>query len=441
MEIKTDTICAISTGAGRAALALIRISGPDLGPLLKEICLEQAVPQNRTASLRKLYAKDGSILDEAVVVYFQGPNSFTGEDLCELSVHGNPILCDRIIKDLVSRGTRLAKPGEFTLRAALSGKMSLHEVEALDLILNSQTEVAVRTGVEAKLGGFEAQTKDIRETTLNLAAEIEAQLDFSEADIGEWNSLGFQNQLLSLRSSLESWLHLFEKNQNYLKQLCVALVGKPNAGKSSLFNRILGQDRAIVHETPGTTRDYLEVEAKIGGRLVLLLDTAGVRSSEDPLERLGIERSFEAIQRADVLVWVSDQGEPPPPEFLAKNSENKRLILVKSKTDLSSSIPPGFLGVSSISGQGMQPLFESILGAKDSEEVLLSPIFTQRQVSNLKDALGLISQMESWLKTGTYLELVAEHLRKLEAQMEDLVGRKSHRELLLSILSRFCIGK
>jgi len=440
MEIKNDTICAISTGAGRAALALIRISGPDLAPVLKDLCQDQPTPSNRMASLRKIFARDGSILDEAVIVYFQGPNSFTGEDLVELSVHGNPILCDRILRDLVSRGTRLAKPGEFTLRAALSGKMSLHEVEALDLVLNAQTEIAVRTGIEAKLGGFESQTKEIREKTLDLAAEIEAQLDFSEADIGEWKSASFETQLSQLKFSLESWLNLFERNQNYLKQLCVALVGRPNAGKSSLFNRILGQDRAIVHETPGTTRDYLEVEAKIGGRLILLLDTAGFRNSEDPLERIGIERSFEAIQRADVLVWVSDDGAAPPPDFLVRIQE-KRLVLVKSKTDISTIIPPRFLGVSSLKGNGMEALLTAIMGARDSDEVLLSPIFTQRQVSNLKDALGLISQIESWVKSGTYLELIAEHLRRLEALMEDLVGRKTHRELLLSILSRFCIGK
>jgi len=440
MSFTVDTICALSTPLGRAALALIRVSGPRVRNIAQILCRRPLKP--RQPSLQKLQNSEGQILDEAVLTFFEAPHSYTGEDMLEISCHGNPVIVEQIIDCLVSRETRLAEPGEFTRRALANQKMGLHEVESLDLILNAPSKMGVRKALESKLGGISTQSNLLREKIFDLMVEMQSQLDFSEEDVGQLERERLAAALKEIEIGLSGWASSFKSSRGMLSSWLVALVGPPNSGKSTLFNALVGLNKAIVYDQPGTTRDYLEHELEMNGYAVRLVDTAGIRENPEEIERIGIEKSLEMMKAADLICWVSE-GIPPSSQ-LKDRFASKNWLSVHSKADR---YPDGNgeegLWVSALSGQGMQDLKSAILpsafrAGEGYEGVLLT---SERQTLLVMEACELMRGAGDDLKGGGELDLVVEKVLQASKRLEEVTGGLPTEAVLRGIFARFCIGK
>ena len=440
MSFTVDTICALSTPLGRAALALIRVSGPRVRNIAQILCRRPLKP--RQPSLQKLQNSEGQILDEAVLTFFEAPHSYTGEDMLEISCHGNPVIVEQIIDCLVSRETRLAEPGEFTRRALANQKMGLHEVESLDLILNAPSKMGVRKALESKLGGISTQSNLLREKIFDLMVEMQSQLDFTEEDVGQLERERLAAALKEIEIGLSGWASSFKSSRGMLSSWLVALVGPPNSGKSTLFNALVGLNKAIVYDQPGTTRDYLEHELEMNGYAVRLVDTAGIRENPEEIERIGIEKSLEMMKAADLICWVSE-GIPPPSE-LKDRFASKNWLSVHSKADCyPHENGKAGLRVSALSGQGMQDLKSAILpsafrAGEGYEGVLLT---SERQTLLVMEACELMRGAGDDLKGGGELDLVVEKVLQASKRLEEVTGGLPTEAVLRGIFARFCIGK
>jgi tRNA modification GTPase len=437
--IAPATICALSTPKGRSALAIIRISGPEARAIAEELggC---RLPV-RSPQLAKLKSKSGELLDEALLTYFQAPNSFTGEDLVEIHCHGNPIIVEQIIAEIVSCETRLAEPGEFSQRALAHGKMSLSELESMDWILNARSQRAVRRGLEAKLGGLGIKLEEFRSELTELIADIEAQLDFPEHEVGELSIDELAARFQGAESRLEAWLKAFERDRRYLDKWTVVIAGAPNSGKSSLMNALLGTDKSIVFDQPGTTRDLVEAESRIQEAELFLVDSAGLRSSDDPIESIGIKKTHEAIQRADLVCWVSETAEEPSPDIRSLNPK-ARWLMLRSKADLGGQSPRGWLETSVLEATGLDQLRSALSEMEDElPEAEAAPLSSRRQARVVEKARQSLSEARQKLLSGESLEWVAQSVLEASHHLEEILGEIPTEDLIRSILSRFCIGK
>jgi tRNA modification GTPase len=441
-----DTISALSTAPGRSAIALIRLSGDKSRDIVQSLSAKALKFKHRMADYCVLRTDEGP-LDEVVVTFFQASQSYTGEDLIEIACHGNPVIVEKILAECVSRGTRPAEPGEFTRRAHANGKLSLQQLESLDWVLNSRTLTGVSWGLKAKLQSFGLIVEAFRERLLDCLSLVEAELDFSENEVGERSQREWESQLTSLQNELNEWLETYEKHRFSLHAHRIVILGAPNSGKSSLFNALIGQDRAIVFDQPGTTRDLLEMNFVLEGQELSLVDTAGLRTGADPIESLGIQKAKEAVQAANTIIWMDESGKEASSELKALNSE-ATWIQIWSKADLAGpseeqkEMPLDWLRLSVQSGEGMESLRTRLFG--QTVELSSDPslfISSERQARALRQAGNLLNEAMSLLQSGGNLEWVAQKLRELSQELEGVLGSFSHQEVLHRILSRFCIGK
>ncbi len=436
-----ETICALATPPARAALALIRISGPSARFVIEAMSGQRMSHRHPLLSILK--RPDGAIVDEAVATFFQGPNSYTGEDLVEITCHGNPIIVEEIIREIVSRETvRPAEAGEFTRRALANGKLALDQVEALDLVLNGTSRRTIEFGLKAKMEGLAGSVADVSERLLDLLTQVESQLDFSDEEVGTRDSKALAARARALSEELARWAGAFSAYKHLFQSWTVCLAGPANVGKSTLFNKITQTSKAIVYETPGTTRDPIEHVVDWNGFPILFIDTAGVRVSDDPVENLGVERAMLAIKRADIVLWIDDRGNPPPPvvkEVLAK----KRWLPVRSKADLNIAGDLGdCLAVSAHSGAGLERLHRAVL----PEEAPLDgiphrPLFSERQYQLISLAADDLKKAADLMDGGEYLDLCGEHIRSAASRAQELTGPLPTDRILKEIFARFCIGK
>lgn len=429
-----DTIYALSSGVGRAAIAVIRVSGSQVVSVLRGMC--GAVPPARRAVLRKLRRRDGAVLDEALVLFFAGPKSETGEDICEFQVHGGRAVVSAVLKELGGfAGLRAAEPGEFARRALLNGKVSLLEVEALADVIDAETELqraqAVGGGGSLLFGRAEAW----REAILDIRADLEALNDFSdEGDVAARLDSRTEQKLRALIDEFDGALAHVDRGERVRDGLKVAILGAPNAGKSSLLNVLAGRDLAIVSAIPGTTRDRIDLHLDLHGVPVVVTDTAGLQETSDLVEQEGIKRSLESGALADLVIWLSPVDAPSsvPAGF------SGALWVVRTKSDLGD-VPPGEFGFSVVSRQGLDELMTRIetfgrdwLGA---EPALLT---RRRHGEALREARKhLIGAVNS----GDASEICAEELRGAAHSLDRLIGRVEVEDVLGAIFSRFCIGK
>lgn len=434
-----DTICALSSAKGRAALALIRVSGPRALQVAKDLGVAKAL---KHASPRLCTLKDGrQVLDEAVLTYYQSPKSFTGEDLLEISCHGNPVIVEQIIAKIVSCETRLAEAGEFTRRAIANEKMRLDQAEALNWVLNARTPKGVSHGFRAKLEGVGLEFEKTRAKFKELRADFEAQLDFNEHEVGQLELRQVQESVASLVDELDRWAQAYESNRHLLDQWAVALVGPPNSGKSSLFNALLGSDKSIVFDQPGTTRDLIEQSFRLEDSELVMIDSAGLRESRDPIEQIGVKKSREAMSKADLIVWVSDQAGPPPSE-LQSAFAHKKWILVASKSDLDSARAyPGAISVSSKTGEGLMELKKLIQPSQSQQESEDPILSSDRQLGLVREAQAALKEASQRLESGEDLEWAAESVTRASQSIENIFGAIPTDDVIRNILSRFCIGK
>ena len=429
-----DVIFACASGAGQSGVAVIRISGPGAA-LVFEALTHMSPPLPRKASLRILYNSDKEVLDKALTLYFPAPRSFTGEESVEFHVHGGPAVIDGVLAALSNlQGFRPAEAGEFTRRAYRNGKMDLAEAEGLGDLISADTAAARRQALWQMQGGLTAQHLSWRETLISASALAEAELDFSDEPVPEDLEGQWKMEILELKETLSHYLSERPITERLSEGFRVVLVGAPNAGKSSILNALARRDAAIVTDIPGTTRDILEVRMDLDGYPVTIVDTAGLRETEDPIEREGVRRAYDAQGLADLVVEVRDILSPTE---LTKLPENR--LIFHNKKDLSSIQPPDGISGSAKTGEGLKDLERELTAAaKTAIEGAPRPLATRhRHRVALEEVVAAINRaMEA-----PALELAAEDLRLASRALGRIAGLVDVEDVLDRIFSSFCIGK
>ncbi|WP_407279271.1 tRNA uridine-5-carboxymethylaminomethyl(34) synthesis GTPase MnmE [Aromatoleum evansii] len=442
-----DTIAAVATAPGRGGIGVIRVSGAALVPMAR--ALTGKTPEPRTAGFARFLDGEGRAIDEGLLLYFPAPNSFTGEDVLELQGHGGPVVMQMLLARCVELGARLAEPGEFSRRAFLNGKMDLTQAEAVADLIEASTVAAARSALRSLSGAFSDEMHRITDALIDLRMLVEATLDFPEEEVEFLEKARALERLEGIRSQLVDVLDRARQGALLRTGMNVVLVGRPNVGKSSLLNCLAGEERAIVTEIAGTTRDALRETIAIEGIPIHVIDTAGLRDTEDPVERIGVERTWREIGRADVILRMVDarsgEGEPDEAIDAALPAEVERII-VHNKIDLCGMAPErreaeGRVAVylSAQRGEGVDLLRAELLRVAGwhahGEDVVLA---RERHLAALRAALGHVeaAQLQS-----AALELFAEELRQAQERIGEITGEFTADDLLGVIFSRFCIGK
>ncbi|MGR3494496.1 tRNA uridine-5-carboxymethylaminomethyl(34) synthesis GTPase MnmE [Citreimonas sp.] len=425
-----DTIFALATAPGKAGLGVVRVSGPRSDDACD--ALAGARPEYRRASLRRLYGAQGDVLDEALVLRFEAGKSFTGEDVVEFHLHGSVAIIQAVLRRLGAlEGFRMAEPGEFTRRALENGRMDLTQVEALADLIDSETEAQRRQALDLLSGALSARVGRWREATLRAVSLLEATIDFADEDVPVDVSPEVRALLTEVVQGIEAELTGLDAAERVRTGFQVAIVGPPNAGKSTLLNYLAGREAAITSEVAGTTRDVIEVRMDLGGLAVTLLDTAGLRETEDAVERIGVQRARDRAEAADLRVHLVADGMATDMQPLPGD------VVLRAKADLT-----GGEGVSGKTGQGVPALVEAVkdrLMTKAGEAGLASRerhrLALQAGATHLHAAIGL-------LDNGPDLyELTSEEVRLALRRLEALLGHVDVEQILGEIFSSFCVGK
>lgn len=450
--MKEDTIVALATPAGVGAISVIRVSGPQSFLAIDNIFngktkIDDAA--SHTLHYGDIKNQNDEHIDDVLVSVFRAPNSYTGEDSVEISTHGNPLITQKVIELLIANSdVRLAEPGEFTKRAFLNNRLDLAEAEAVADVISSRTEASLR-GARNQLDGMLSQkVKELRAQLLNSSSFVELELDFAEEDIEFVNQNELLKRIDSIIIEIDTLLESYDFGRVIRDGVNVAIVGRPNVGKSSLLNYILKESRAIVSEIPGTTRDVIREEVSIEGILFRLFDTAGIRISEDTIEKEGILRSQETVRTADVVIFLEDVEQSESRDLyldLLNFTSPNKIIKVLNKIDLFEESPkPTDVKISAKTGEGIENLF-----IKLKEIAIGSESYTEKTaiVTNLrhhnclkKSRENLINARESILKKMSG-EFISVDLRNAEMNLAEIIGEMTSEDILNNIFMKFCIGK
>jgi tRNA modification GTPase len=451
-----DTIVALATPPGIGAIGVIRLSGRDAFIIANELFPSKDILKQASHTLHVGYLKDGDrILDEVVMSLYRGPRSYTGQDVVEISCHGSPYIHEQIMDACRKQGARLARPGEFTQRAFLNGKLDLAQAEAVADIIASNTSAAHKAALNTMRGGFSGKLKDLREKLIAFAALIELELDFSQEDVEFADRGAFQklvNELLETTRQLSDSFRLGNVIKNGVS---VAIIGKPNAGKSTLLNALLNENRAIVSEIPGTTRDTIEEVININGILFRLIDTAGIREhTHDVIEAAGMEKSLAKMEQAEVVLLLFDAAEEREEiEKWKKDLDARGLnyVLVINKTDMvgEANARIRFDGlahlifISAKEGTGLELLKEQLSamvlqGSVDAENVVVTNV---RHYQALKEAEKSLIDIKAGLDSGLSGDLLSLDIRRCLNFLGEITGEVSNEDMLGYIFGKFCIGK
>ena len=444
-----DTIAAVATAPGFGGIGVVRVSGGLVKKIAQKIVKQTLNP--RKATYLAFY-QEKEVLDKGIALYFPAPHSYTGEDVLELQGHGGPVVLDRILSAVLKLGARLAKAGEFTERAYLNDKMDLSQAEAIIDLINSSTEQAAKAAINSMQGEFSSAIHKLVEKLIQLRIFIEAALDFSDEEIDFLQEQQIQKQTQTLETSIQKILSTAHQGHLLQEGLSVAIAGKPNAGKSSLLNCFVGKEIAIVTEIAGTTRDVMREQINIDGMPVNILDTAGIRESEDLIEQEGIKRAFKAFETADlilVLLDVKDKGTAVEAEIVDPLPKNIKTITVYNKIDKAENSPKiektengTQVWISAKQKQGIEALKQEIkklVGYQQTAEGTF--IARRRHITALEEAKEFIAMAVNELNIGSYAELAAENLLQAQNALNTITGEFSNDDLLGRIFEGFCIGK
>ena len=448
-----DTICAISTAPGTGGIAVARVSGHNAITIVSKIWKGKNLNDvaSHSAHLGIVYDSNGEILDEAVATVFRNPNSFTGEDVVELSIHGSRWIQSQLIQSLITAGCRMALPGEFTRRAFAAGRLDLAQAEAVADVISSSSKAAHRMAMSQMRGAFSKKIDAMRDELVQLASLLELELDFSEEDV----EFASRNRLLEIADTLSAQpkraAASFRAGQAIKDGIPVAIVGNTNAGKSSLLNALVEDDRAIVSDIHGTTRDVVEDTIEIGEYLIRFQDTAGLRQTEDPIEQLGIERSHSVASAANIVIYVVDSSIASNPEETARELPHIDII-VANKTDLPQQFDSAtwqkvyptatILPCSARNGKGIDTLRQTIcdlLRADTSEDDII--VANARHAQSLAEAAANLEALSAALRNGIPTDLAAQDLRAAIHHLSTITGTITTPEILQNIFKNFCIGK
>lgn len=453
-----DTICAISTAPGVGGIAVARVSGPNAISVVDKIWHGKKLDNvaSHTAHLGNISDRNGNMLDQAVATVFKAPASFTGEDVVEISVHGSTYIQAELIASLVAAGARLAEPGEFTRRAFTSGKMDLAQAEAIADLIASQSRAAHRVAISQMRGGVSKRLAELREQLIELASLLELELDFSEEDVEFASRTRLIDIAQQIHAEVTRLYKSFDAGSAIKNGIPIAIVGDTNAGKSSLLNALVGDERAIVSNIHGTTRDIVEDTVTIGSNLFRLMDTAGLRETVDPVEQIGIQRSHKAMAKASITLLVTDAGAQVNDATVeAAKQSGSYIIAVINKTDVSSptetakklakALPEStpIVNVSALTGEGIDQLTDAINQYATTQ--LASPgdilITNARHAQALAEAAESTQAIITGLTQNLPGDLVAQDVRQTIYSLSSITGDITSDNLLHTIFSRFCIGK
>jgi tRNA modification GTPase len=442
-----ENIVAIATPPGIGALAVVRLSGRDLKPLYKRFTHQ--LPKNRFALFTKLYHPiNNIILDEVVATYFKSPASYTGEDIIEISCHGGAAVKNSILQAAIDGGARLARPGEFSYRSFLNGKMDLLQAEAVSALISSKTSQSAKLSLCHLEGKVSTLLGDIKSRVIDVLSIIENELNFSEDEISTTSYSSIRLIIEDVQSQIAKIINSSVIGKKIFSGIRIIILGRPNTGKSSLFNAILGENRAITSPVAGTTRDTVESWFELEGVPVCLVDTAGIWEYEGPLDALGVEKTISEMKRADLFIIVDDKN---PNHILNEQFEGKyqqHHILVKSKSDLSNSSPTketNIIYTSSKEGLGINKLLTSFstyilnnINLSDRESGFM---ISQRQRGLLENSLLCLDEAIVQLDLGIETDIIASTLNGFVVAIKDIVGEIPNKDVVQNIFNNFCVGK
>jgi len=449
-----DTIVALSTPLGRSGIGVIRLSGSDSLGIVERLTIGEGGFEPRHATLVSIVEPgSGEMIDEAIVTYFKSPHTYTGEDVVEISCHGSPVLLRRIIDLCLHFDARMADPGEFTLRALSNSRLDLSQAEAIRDLIDSNSIAMTRQAVRQLRGEFSHQLQPLKDKLLDVIVVLESALEFVEDDLPETKAVSVAADLTVIASELEKLASTFKAGNLLREGLKVALVGRPNVGKSSLFNALLGQERAIVTEIPGTTRDQIHESFSIREIPVSLIDTAGLRETADTVETIGVERARRAMADADIVVVVIDASEgltTEDYEVLEATNDLQRIIAL-NKTDKQAggypvsplAVDARTLSISARTGEGLESLMEAIVEPFSPSDIEAAGFLVSdaRHHDLLRRAAGEIAGSVELLGKKTSEEIVLVGLHNAIRYLGEITGETTTEDMLTRIFQTFCIGK
>lgn len=442
-----DTIVAPATPTG-GAIAIVRISGSEAIAVAERLFRGRS-PLSEAAGRTVHYGSihDGErLVDEVLVTLFRTPHSYTGEDSVEISCHGSAYIVSEILRLALGAGARMASPGEFTLRAFLAGKLDLVQAEAVADLIASSSRAAHAMATNQMRGGYSEELEGLRDKLVHLTSLLELELDFSEEDVEFADRQALRRTMEQIGREIDRLRSSFSLGNAIKEGVAVAIVGAPNVGKSTLLNRLLNEERAMVSEIAGTTRDVIEERANIGGVLFRFLDTAGIRTTGDRLERMGIERTMESIRRAQVIIRLVDarRMDEAMPEFEVRPEQ--RVLTVVNKMDAAPEgfrVPEGALGISARQGDGIEALCEALRSTVDTEGLYHGDavVSNSRHYEALTAARKSLGRALAGMDEGLPADLLSEEIRPVIRHLEEITGQITTDEILGNIFSKFCIGK
>ncbi len=441
-----QTIAAIATPNGVGAISIIRLSGKNAFKIAEKLIKKNLTP--RVSTLCKLYDINNNLIDIGIVIYFKAPNSFTGEDIVEFQCHGGVAVSRIVLETLINYGARAAMPGEFTKRAFLNGKIDISQAEAIAKLIETRSKEGAKLLSRQLDGDLSAFVNEVREKLIQIMAYTEVFIDYAEEDLPETLGYEIEQRIKSIERLLVHTLEVSKRREGMLSGYKIAIVGKPNVGKSSILNALLNKRRAIVSDIAGTTRDTIEEDIQIGSHLIKIIDTAGIRNARDEIEKIGVERSKEAIGKADIVLAVFDATEfnDEDKEILnIVNNSDRDVIAVLNKTDkgvkINTDVFEGLSVVKVSAKNDIQPLIERLKDLLDSysgedEHILISA----RQINAVEKALNAINESKEFLITGE-LELFSYQIQDAIKAISEITKPFEYDEMLDKMFGSFCVGK
>ena len=445
-----DTIAAIATAHGIGSISIIRVSGDKA----KQIALKLSKKNNLTpryATLSYLYREDGSIIDEAIIIYFKSPHSFTGEDIVEFQCHGGIVAANVILKEVINIGARLANPGEFSKRAFLNGKIDLTKAEAIAKIIETKSEDALYLLSKQLKGDLRDFVNDLRDKLVEILAYIEVNIDYAEEDLPKELENEIKHKLEYIEQILDKTVQMSLQKEGLINGFDIAIVGKPNVGKSSLLNKLLNYQRAIISDIAGTTRDTIEEEIKLGTHLVKIVDTAGIREAKDSIEKIGVQRSIDSMKKAAIVIALfdiskeCDKDDEAIIDMIKKYKKDKKIFVFLNKSDL-----PHRFDISNL-----KEFYPVKISAKNSVDIVIDTLkkyldttskddalllTSVRQIQSCKEALKAIRKAKEPLKEGE-LELLAYEINEAISYISSITTKFERDEILDKMFGSFCLGK